>query len=158
MPDALAGHEYQTPKSKEVSLAGCLVQGSGPSVFILENVTADPRDSAEKGQNYLLTSGSMSISFSQRLNSSPARSGPNESHGVALPVCFPHGVHDCTCTYAEASTYFERLAAPLKGGTRARARAPRGGSASKNGLQYGQGQCCRHARRFAFSGPWSWSR
>jgi hypothetical protein len=68
MPDALAGQESQTPKSKEVSLTGCLVQGSGPSVFILENAKADPRDSTEKGQNYLLTGGSMSVSFSQHLN------------------------------------------------------------------------------------------
>jgi len=132
--------------------------GLRPERVHTRDIKADPRDSTEKGQNYLLTSGSMSISFSQHLNASPARSGPIASPGVAVPVHFPHGVHDCTCTYAEASTYFERLTAPLMGRSRARARAPRGGSASKNGLEYGQGQCCRHARRFAFSGPWSWSR
>jgi hypothetical protein len=69
MPDVLAGQQSQPPKSKEVSLTGCLVQGSGPSVFILENAKVDPRDSTEKGQRYLLTSSSMSISFSQHLNS-----------------------------------------------------------------------------------------
>jgi pimeloyl-ACP methyl ester carboxylesterase len=35
--------------------------------------------------------------------------------GVDVPVYFLHGVHDYTCTYAEASAYFERLKAPLKG-------------------------------------------
>jgi pimeloyl-ACP methyl ester carboxylesterase len=34
---------------------------------------------------------------------------------VGVPVYFLHGVHDYTCTYAEASTYFDSLAAPLKG-------------------------------------------
>jgi len=34
---------------------------------------------------------------------------------VGVPVYFLHGVHDYTCTYAEASTYFDRLTAPLKG-------------------------------------------
>lgn len=34
---------------------------------------------------------------------------------VSVPVYFLHGVHDYTCTYAEASTYFDTLAAPLKG-------------------------------------------
>jgi pimeloyl-ACP methyl ester carboxylesterase len=34
---------------------------------------------------------------------------------VDIPVYFLHGVHDYTCTYAEAMTYFERLIAPLKG-------------------------------------------
>jgi pimeloyl-ACP methyl ester carboxylesterase len=35
--------------------------------------------------------------------------------GVGVPVYFLHGVHDYTCTCAEASRYFERLTAPLKG-------------------------------------------
>ena len=34
---------------------------------------------------------------------------------VGVPVVFLHGVHDYTCTYAEASTYFDSLTAPLKG-------------------------------------------
>jgi len=34
---------------------------------------------------------------------------------VGVPVYFLHGVHDYTCTYAEASSYFDRLTAPLKG-------------------------------------------
>jgi pimeloyl-ACP methyl ester carboxylesterase len=36
-------------------------------------------------------------------------------HTLGVPVYFLHGVHDYTCTYAEASTYFDRLTAPLKG-------------------------------------------
>ena len=87
MPDALAGQDYQTPKSKEVSLTGCLVQGSGPSVFILENAKADPRDSTEKGQNYLLTAGSVSISFSQHLNNEVKVDGKAEMKDrLAQPV------------------------------------------------------------------------
>jgi pimeloyl-ACP methyl ester carboxylesterase len=34
---------------------------------------------------------------------------------VGVPVYFLHGAHDYTCTYAEASIYFDRLTAPLKG-------------------------------------------
>jgi pimeloyl-ACP methyl ester carboxylesterase len=34
---------------------------------------------------------------------------------VDVPVYFLHGVHDYTCTYTEASTYFDNLTAPLKG-------------------------------------------
>ena len=34
---------------------------------------------------------------------------------VGVPVYFLHGVHDYTCTYAEASIYFDSLTAPLKG-------------------------------------------
>ena len=34
---------------------------------------------------------------------------------VDVPVYFLHGVHDWTCTRAEASSYFDSLTAPLKG-------------------------------------------
>jgi pimeloyl-ACP methyl ester carboxylesterase len=34
---------------------------------------------------------------------------------VGVPVYFLHGVHDYTCACAEASAYFDRLTAPLKG-------------------------------------------
>lgn len=34
---------------------------------------------------------------------------------VEVPVYFFHGVHDRTCSYAEAVKYFDRLAAPRKG-------------------------------------------
>jgi pimeloyl-ACP methyl ester carboxylesterase len=34
---------------------------------------------------------------------------------VDVPVYFLHGVHDYTCTCAEASGYFDSLTAPLKG-------------------------------------------
>jgi pimeloyl-ACP methyl ester carboxylesterase len=34
---------------------------------------------------------------------------------VGVPVYFLHGVHDYTCSYTLARTYFEELAAPVKG-------------------------------------------
>ena len=34
---------------------------------------------------------------------------------VGVPVFFLHGVHDHTCSYAEAQAYFDKLRAPLKG-------------------------------------------
>lgn len=64
----LTGQESQAAKYKEVSLTGCVVQGTGPDVFIFENAKADPRGDDEKGRNYLLASGSMSISFREHLN------------------------------------------------------------------------------------------
>lgn len=68
MTRAVAGQEYQAPKSQEVAVTGCVVQGTGPSVFILENAKADPRDSSEKGRSYLLVSTTASLSFREHLN------------------------------------------------------------------------------------------
>jgi len=64
----VAGQEMQSSTTKEVAVTGCLVQGSGPSVFILENARANPRDDAEKAWNYLLVSNTASISFRDYLN------------------------------------------------------------------------------------------
>ena len=66
-----AGHEPQSQQleqTREVSLTGCLVQGSGPSVFLLENAKVDPEDTNEKGRSYLLTTYMSSISFREHLN------------------------------------------------------------------------------------------
>ncbi len=42
--------------------------GTGPTVFILENAKADPRDSNEKERRYLLASTTTAISFREHLN------------------------------------------------------------------------------------------
>jgi hypothetical protein len=83
VPGTLAGQEYQTSKAKEVSLTGCLVQGSSPSVFILENAKADPRNSDEEGRSYLLAGGSMAVSFSAHLNNEVRVDGKAEMKNSA---------------------------------------------------------------------------
>lgn len=40
---------------KDVTLTGCLVQGSAPAVFLLEDAKADPESKTEKGKTYFLS-------------------------------------------------------------------------------------------------------
>ena len=68
MTAPVAGQESQAPKSKDVSLTGCLVQGTGPDVFILDNAKADPRDTSQKGWTYFLASDAAAVSFREHLN------------------------------------------------------------------------------------------
>jgi hypothetical protein len=68
MTAPVAGQETQVQKYQEVSLTGCLVQGTGPDVFILENAKADPRDTSQKGWTYVLASGAAAVSFREHLN------------------------------------------------------------------------------------------
>jgi hypothetical protein len=58
----------QKEKTRDVSLTGCLVQGSGPNAFLLENAKTDPGDSNEMGRSYLLATDDSSISFRDHLN------------------------------------------------------------------------------------------
>jgi hypothetical protein len=67
----VAGQEsrpHEERKTEGVSLTGCLVQGSGPNVFIFENAKTDPTDSSEMGRSYVLTTAMTSISFRDHLN------------------------------------------------------------------------------------------
>ncbi len=64
----VAGQEPQQPKSEEVTLTGCVVQGTGPTVFILENARVDRHDDTEKGRKYILVSNIVTLSFREHLN------------------------------------------------------------------------------------------
>lgn len=45
----------QGDKMKDVTLTGCLVQGSAPAIFLLEDAKANPEDKDEKGKTYFLS-------------------------------------------------------------------------------------------------------
>jgi hypothetical protein len=85
----VAGQEYQTPSTKDVTLTGCLVQGSGPTVFILENAKTNPADTSQKGRNYLLSSGVASVSFQEHLNNEVRVEGKAE---IKDPPAQPSGM------------------------------------------------------------------
>jgi len=82
----LNGQESQTAKYEEVSLTGCVVQGTGPSVFILENAMVDPREDNQKGRNYILASGSTPISFREHLNTEVRIDGTAEMKMLPDPA------------------------------------------------------------------------
>lgn len=56
--------------ASETTLTGCLVQGSGPNVFILENAKAGSASASDKGKSYVLAvaPGSASVDFRTQLN------------------------------------------------------------------------------------------
>ena len=86
MTAPVAGQESQLQKFKEVSLTGCLVQGTGPDVFILENAKADPRDASQKGWTYVLASGAAAVSFREHLNNEVRIDGMAEMKMPAPPA------------------------------------------------------------------------
>lgn len=60
----------QSSAAAEMTLTGCLVQGSGPNVFILENAKAGTASASDKGKSYILAvaPGSASVDFRTQLN------------------------------------------------------------------------------------------
>jgi hypothetical protein len=55
-------------KPAEVEVTGCVVQGSSPSVQILQNARQDPKDPTEKGLKFLLMPASADLSIKGHLN------------------------------------------------------------------------------------------
>ncbi len=59
-----------TPQTiqSEVTYVGCIVQGSTPTVFILENAKKDPADQQEKAISYVLATDLKDLAFRPHLN------------------------------------------------------------------------------------------
>ena len=52
----------------DVTLTGCLIQGSGPTVFIIDNAKKDPKDAEEKGARYIVLAAAEDLNLRQHLN------------------------------------------------------------------------------------------
>jgi hypothetical protein len=69
---SLVAAQNQPPAAKapaqDSSLTGCLIQGSGPSVFILDNARANAADKNEQGKTYLLAAATEDLSFRAQVN------------------------------------------------------------------------------------------
>jgi uncharacterized protein YdeI (BOF family) len=72
-------------KIADVELTGCLVQGSGPTVFIFENAKTEDQPEAEKGRTYLLISGADKVEFTPHLNKKVRISGSVEKMAMTPP-------------------------------------------------------------------------
>lgn len=46
----------QTPKTSDVTVTGCLIQGATETSFVLDNARMNPKDAKEAGKRYLVVS------------------------------------------------------------------------------------------------------
>jgi hypothetical protein len=60
--------EPQKPAVPEVTLTGCLVQGSTPAVFIFENVKKDPKNETEAAVKYIVVASTEDLNLRSHLN------------------------------------------------------------------------------------------
>ena len=52
----------------EITVTGCLTQGSSPAVFILSNARQRPEDKTEKAESYVVVASSEDLPFAANLN------------------------------------------------------------------------------------------
>lgn len=60
--------QSQKPATQEVTLTGCLVQGSVPTVFLFDNAKKDPANKEEKGVKYFVVVGTEDLNLRNHLN------------------------------------------------------------------------------------------
>jgi len=76
------GHSTVTP---EVTLTGCLVQGSGPTVFILENARLGDDKTGSPG-SYVLVADNDTVKFDQDLNHEVQITGTSDNKAQPKPA------------------------------------------------------------------------
>jgi len=62
----IVGNDQKTPP--DVTLTGCLVQGSTPAVFLFDNARKDAKDKNEKGVRYLVLIAGEDLDLRSNLN------------------------------------------------------------------------------------------
>lgn len=67
-PAQQAAPAAQEQKAPEITLAGCVIQGSGPTVFILGNAKLNPQDKNEKVKTYVLVAEGEGVDFTRHVN------------------------------------------------------------------------------------------
>ena len=58
----------QKPAVAEITVTGCLVQGSTPAVFIFENVRKDPKSTTEPALKYVVIASTEDLNLRNHLN------------------------------------------------------------------------------------------
>jgi len=58
----------QTPPTQEITLTGCLIQGTTPTVFIFDKARKDPKSPTEKAVKYVVVPSAADLNLRPHLN------------------------------------------------------------------------------------------
>lgn len=75
----------QTQKAPEATITGCIIQGSSPTVFILDAARTNPQDQQEKAKTFVLVAGTEDLKFKDHLNHEVRITGVAESKTPPTP-------------------------------------------------------------------------
>ena len=69
-----------------MTLTGCLIQGTGPNVFLLDNAKLGATGPKEKGTTYVLSGSRPDIDFKMHLNHEVTVTGAVEPKVTLMPI------------------------------------------------------------------------
>lgn len=73
----------------DIELTGCIVQGSSPAVFLLDNGKRDPTDNTEEGRKYFLSPAAPDLNLKAHLKHSVRITATEDFKVSAMPVREP---------------------------------------------------------------------
>jgi hypothetical protein len=79
----------QTISPSDIQVTGCIVQGSSPAVFLLENGKKDPKDKTEEGRKYFLSPAAPDLNLKAHLKHSVRITATEDFKVSAMPVREP---------------------------------------------------------------------
>jgi hypothetical protein len=87
---AVSAQEPQNPPADQkappsVTLQGCVIQGSSPTVFILDNARIKPEDKTEKGKTYVIVAGTEDLQLQKHVNHEVTITGSAEAKVAPVP-------------------------------------------------------------------------
>ena len=82
-PQQNPASDQKTPPP--VTLQGCVIQGSGPTVFILDNARVKPEDKTEKGKQYVIVAGTEDLQLNKHVNHEVTITGSAEAKVAPAP-------------------------------------------------------------------------
>jgi DsbC/DsbD-like thiol-disulfide interchange protein len=74
-----------TPAKADITVTGCLIQGSSPAVFVLDNAKQKPDDKAEKAASYVVTQAAEDLPLAANLNHEVSVTGSADVKAMAPP-------------------------------------------------------------------------
>ena len=60
--------DQQKVRTEDITLTGCVIQGSAPTVFVFENARINPANRDEKTRSYVLLTATEDVNFRPHLN------------------------------------------------------------------------------------------
>lgn len=77
----------QDPKTnpKDITLTGCVIQGSAPTVFLLDNARVNTQDPSEKGRTFVIVEATQDLNVKTHLDHEVTITGKAEDKIPPIP-------------------------------------------------------------------------
>ena len=80
-----AAQDPQKENPKDITLTGCVIQGSAPTVFLLDNARVNTQDPSEKGRTFVIVPATEDLAVSTHLDHEVTITGKAEDKVAPTP-------------------------------------------------------------------------